>query len=352
MSTSLATGVVAAEVHAELEQSSTSSSRQPPPATAAAETAAAEGLTLAPNHDRPTRRAQSLSARTSPSFHSLSPPVVSPVHDVELSQSVPLSRGRAATSQRVLSQRAPSLSPSQSTFSYGAPSPPTGSDIEAEYPAAGPLVFIPRPAAASVDRARPVAASVDVGRMSLPYASADVGGPRSVVVAHPGSLDDTSLRTRVRSDTPMSSSDVGQRMRVDVSRPLDLTLPIASDDVAHPYAPLSVDVDIGRPASTVSDVAYTLPPGNVDVAGPAYEPAPLDIIDIACTPGPSSVDVPRPTGVSVHRLMPAVGVRPPKASVPIDVVGPSFGPAPPTRVGDMGQQRLGRCCELSWPTVG
>ena len=159
MSTSLATGIVAAEVHAELEQSATSSSRQPC-TIAAAETAAAEGLTLAPNYDRPTRRAQSLSARTSPSFHSLSPPVVSPVHDVELSQSVPLSRGRAASSQRVVSQRAPSLSPSQSTFSYGAPSPPIGSDIEAEYPAARPLVFLPRPAAASVDRARP-----DVGRM-------------------------------------------------------------------------------------------------------------------------------------------------------------------------------------------
>jgi len=159
MSTSLATGIVAAEVHAELEQSATSSSRQPS-TIAAAETAAAEGLTLAPNYDRPTRRAQSLSARTSPSFHSLSPPVVSPVHDVELSQSVPLSRGRAASSQRVVSQRAPSLSPSQSTFSYGAPSPAIGSDIEAEYPAARPLVFLPRPAAASVDRARPA-----VGRM-------------------------------------------------------------------------------------------------------------------------------------------------------------------------------------------
>ena len=42
----------------------------------------------------------------------------------------------------------------------------------------------------------------------------------------------------------MPSSDVGQRMRVDVPRPLDLTLPTAGDDVAQPYAPLSVDVDI------------------------------------------------------------------------------------------------------------
>ena len=37
-----------------------------------------------------------------------------------------------------------------------------------------------------------------------------------------------------------------------------------------------------------------------------------------------------------------MGVRPPKSSVPVDVVGPSSGPAPPTRVDDMGQQRLGR----------
>jgi len=51
MSTSLATGIIAAEVHDELEPSPTSSSRQPPPATAAAETAAAEGLT----HTTPIR---------------------------------------------------------------------------------------------------------------------------------------------------------------------------------------------------------------------------------------------------------------------------------------------------------
>ena len=46
ISTSLATGIARAEIHAEFEQPSpTTSSRQPPPATAAAETAAAEGLT-------------------------------------------------------------------------------------------------------------------------------------------------------------------------------------------------------------------------------------------------------------------------------------------------------------------
>jgi len=82
MSTSLATGIVAAEVHAELELSSTS--RQPP-ATASAARLPLEGPTVAPNYDRPTRRAQSLSASTSSSFHSLSPPVLSPAYNVELS---------------------------------------------------------------------------------------------------------------------------------------------------------------------------------------------------------------------------------------------------------------------------
>ena len=72
MSTSLATGIVAAEVHAELEQSShTSSSRRPPAAaTAAAARLPPGGPTLAPNVDRPTRRDQSLSARSSSSFRS------------------------------------------------------------------------------------------------------------------------------------------------------------------------------------------------------------------------------------------------------------------------------------------
>jgi len=253
MSTSLATGIVATEVHAELEQSSTSSSRQPPPAPAAAETAAAEGLTLASTYDRPTRRAQSLSART-PSFHSLSPLVVSPAYNVELSQSVPLCRGRAAWSQRVVSPRARpqrSLSPSQSMFSYGAPSPPISSDIEAEYPAARPSVFRPslvdiwadadpkpylRSVAASVDRARPVAASIDVDvrrpgsatpsavvahptRLDVAYARTYgmtssgirptlVGVPSQPGLALPSVIDVVTPRTRVRSDTPMPSSNV------------------------------------------------------------------------------------------------------------------------------------------------
>jgi len=117
-------------------------------------------------------------------------------------------------------------------------------------------------------------------------------------------------------------------MRTDVPRPL-----VASGDVAHPYAPLSVDVDITRPTydlSVPTASEYTLSSGNIDV------------IDMACTPGPSSVDVPRPTVANVHRSMSAVGVRPPKSSVLVDVVASLPGPAPPMRVDNMGQQRLGR----------
>jgi len=85
-------------------------------------------------------------------------------------------------SPRARLQRAPSLSPSQSTFSYGAPSPPLGLDIgvEVEYPAARPGVFQPRSlgAVADVDRTYPAAASVDVytdvGHMPLPYTDVDV----------------------------------------------------------------------------------------------------------------------------------------------------------------------------------
>ena len=164
----------------------------------------------------------------------------------------------------------------------------------------------PRPTAASVDRARPVAASVGVACTSLPYASVDTRrpgsaavGPRllepatsvfagaSSVAARPGSLDVASSRTHVRSDTPMPMNDVGQRMRVDVPRPLDLTLLTAGDDVVQLYAPWS----------TASDV----PPGNVDVAGSAYDPASLTVLDIACEPGTSSIVAPMPTAASVHR---------------------------------------------------
>ena len=93
-------------------------------------------------------------------------------------------------------------------------------------------------------------------------------------------------------DTPMPSSDVSdigqcglaRPMYVDVPRPLNLTSSSAVD-VAHPYAPPSVDVDVARPA-----YGLTLP-----------------LVDV----GPSSVDVPRPSSVDVRRPMPYMGVRQP-----------------------------------------
>ena len=78
----------------------------------------------------------------------LSPPTLSPAPDLEQSQSVLHRIGRAASLQRAASsqrrsQRPPSLSPTQWTGSYGSPSPPIGSDIEAEYPAARSTVYQP-----------------------------------------------------------------------------------------------------------------------------------------------------------------------------------------------------------------
>jgi len=189
---SLAIGIAETRTLIQLEapSSTTSSLRQPP--VAATETAAAQGLTLAPNvvdtPTRGTRSAPSVPARPSSSLRSLSPPVLSLAYDLEQPESVHHRTGRAATqrvaSPRARSQRAPSLSPSHSTFSYGAPSPPLGLDIGVEYPAARPLVFQPKSlGAADVDRTYPAAASVDVstdvGHMPLPYTD-DVCWPGSV----------------------------------------------------------------------------------------------------------------------------------------------------------------------------
>jgi len=163
----------------------------------------------------------------------LSPPTLSPAYGVEQSQSVPVSTGRAASSQRLASQRArsqraPSLSPRQSTFCYGAHSPPIGSDIEVEYPAAalGHLHISLGPRLIDVDVRRPGSA---IGPRLLESATSAFVCVPSAAVAQPGSIDVAPSRAHTRSDTPMPSSDVGQRglvrpMRVDVSRPLDLTL--------------------------------------------------------------------------------------------------------------------------------
>ena len=92
--------------------------------------------------DSPTRGRRRSSSVT------LTPPTLSPAPTFEQSQSVPLTEGRAASLQRVASsqrrsQRPASLSPTQWTGSYGSSSPPIGSDIESEYPAARPTVYQP-----------------------------------------------------------------------------------------------------------------------------------------------------------------------------------------------------------------
>ena len=94
-------------------------------------------------------------------------------------------------------------------------------------------------------------------------------------------------------------------------------------------------------SSTVSGAGSYADPATSTLPGGSVYSASLTALDIACAPSTSSVVAPRSIDASVYRPMSAVGVRPPKSSVPIDVVELSSGPAPPTRV-DMGQQRLGR----------
>ena len=94
MSTSLVTGTARAEVYAEseLELVSTTSTLRQPPATASAARLPPEDPTVALNYDRPTGRARSLSARSSSSFHSLSPPVLSPAYAMDRRRLVFLDR--------------------------------------------------------------------------------------------------------------------------------------------------------------------------------------------------------------------------------------------------------------------
>ena len=156
---SLATGIAEMRTQLEAAPTFTSSLRQPP--IAATETAAARGLTLAPNVvDTPTRgtRRAPLCRRVLPLAFVHCRRLCFHRHMVWNSRSLFIIE-RAELLRRVLRRRVLGCSVRLacrrvSTFSYGAPSPLLGSDIGVEYPAARPGVFQPKSlgAAADVDR--------------------------------------------------------------------------------------------------------------------------------------------------------------------------------------------------------
>jgi len=164
-------------------------------------------------------------------------------------------------------QRQPSLLPYRPPSGHDVSSVPVRAYLEPGLEAAQPsLVDVwtdVDPAAALVSAPSAVVAhptGVDVayarayGMTSSGIRLTIVGVPCQPGLALPSVTDVVSSRTRVHSDTPIPLSDVGQR-----------DLPRLTYDLSVPTA------------STLS--------GNIDV------------IDIACTPGPSSADVPRPSGV-------------------------------------------------------
>jgi len=108
-------------------------------------------------------------------------------------------------------------------------------------------------------------------------------------------------------------------MHVDVPRPHDLTLPIASDD-AYPYASSS---------------------GDVDVVEPAYGPTLSTAVEGARPYASPSVNVPRPSSVHVRRPMPYLGMRQPRSMMDAEADEPSVGWTRSMRVGDKGRQGVG-----------
>jgi len=217
-----------------IDSSEQASPRQPP--TLSDTTAAAFPCsTLAPSVvDSPTR------GRRRSSSVSLSPPTLSPAPTFEQSQSVPLTGGRAASLQRVASsqrrsQRLPSLSPTQWTGSYGSPSPPIGSDIESEYPAARPTVY--RPWSTAEDQA-PLQVGADIRQ---PGSTNDprIHIPEMVTLAaevQPSSSYVAHARTDTRSDIAICPRDI-EPMHIDVA--------------AHSYVSPSIIADVA-PSSIVS----------------------------------------------------------------------------------------------------
>jgi len=179
--------------------------------------------------DSPTR------GRRRSSSVALSPPTLSPAPDIEQSQSVLHRIGRTASLQRAASsqrrsQRPPSLSPTQWTGSYGSPSPPIGSDIESDYPAARPTVYQPRSIEASQ-----VPLQVDSRPRVFP-------GVSLAAEAQPSSPDVALTRTYTRTDTATLSSDMGQRSFE----------PMHTDVAAHSYVSPSIIADVAPSSITVA----------------------------------------------------------------------------------------------------
>jgi len=217
-STAIATSVATAGIGTTIayQQPQTTTSRQPPPTVTDTETAAATNPTLAAQVvETPTRDRRRSSSIT------LSPPTLSPAPGFEQSQSVPLSRGRAASLQRTASlqrrsQRPPSLSPTQWTGSYGSPSPPIGSDIEAEYPAARPTVY--RPWSTGTDDA-PLQVGADTRQPGSTVDPCIYIPDMSTFVSSAAEVQPDNLRVvSTRSDTPIPTSDMGKRGYVAYSQ--------------------------------------------------------------------------------------------------------------------------------------
>ena len=230
---------------------STSSSQltvRQPPTTAEVTAAASRSPTQAAQVvDTPTRGRRRSSSVT------LSPPTLSPAPGLE--QSVLQRIGRATSLQRAASsqhrsQRPPSLSPTQWTGSYGSPSPPIGSDIETDFPAARPTVYQPR--------------SIEASQMPLQVDSRPRAFPGVSLAAEvqPSSPDVAPTRTYTRSDTATLSSDMGQRSFE----------PMYIDVAAHPHVSPSIITDVAPLPITVAArhqlLVIVSRPSTVDVRKP------------------------------------------------------------------------------------
>ena len=189
----------------------------------------------------------------------LSPRTLSPAPDLEQSQSVLHRIGRTASlqcaaSSQLRSQRPPSLSPTQWTGSYGSPSPPIGSDIESDYPAARLTVY--QPWSTAEDQAPlqvgQLGSTIDP-RVYTPEMATFVSLAAEV---QPSSSYVAPTHTYTRSDTATLSSDMGQRSFE----------PMHTDVAAHSYVSPSIIADVAPSSITVAARHQLLCLGLVQLA--------------------------------------------------------------------------------------